>query len=474
MAESSKAADLSTRREFLRTGLATVTAAGLGPALAAAAAAGTPRTKRALPNIILAMTDDQGWGDVGYNGNADIRTPTLDEMASKGLRFSRFYAAAPVCSPTRASCMTGRHPNRSGVFSWGYDLPLEEMTLAEALKPAGYATGHFGKWHLGGITEPPSKKGRTNRGKRQFARPPHPGNQGFDEWFSYFNFFDLNPGYFYHNGEAVGPLQGDGSDITVERAVAWIRKMVAAKRPFFAVVWFGNPHGPHRALEKDKAPYKHLSEKLQNYNGEITGVDRGMATLRKALKQLGVQQNTMLWFTSDNGGAGPANNGGLRGKKGSLWEGGIRVPGILEWPARVTKPRTTDVPASTSDYYPTILDLVGVEVPNQVRPIDGASLAALIDGKMTERPSPIAFEVRGSKTAVRSAALVDNRYKLHTSGGGKGKAGGAALYDLIDDPAETKDIASAKPDVVARMKAQLEAWQKSVERSLAGEDYRRA
>jgi len=471
MAESTKPADLSSRREFLRTGLVTVAAAGLWPGLAAATATGAPRRSDARPNIILAMTDDQGWGDVGYNDNADIRTPTLDEMASKGLRFNRFYAAAPVCSPTRGSCMTGRHPNRYGIFSWGYDLPLEEITLAEALKPAGYATGHFGKWHLGGVPEPPSKQGRTNRGKREFARPPHPGNQGFDEWFSYFNFFDLNPGYFYHNGEAVGPLEGDGSDITVDRALGWIRKVVGEKRPFFAVVWFGNPHGPHQALEKDKAPYKRLSEQLQNYNGEITGVDRAMATLRKGLKDLGVQENTMLWFTSDNGGTGPANNGGLRGKKGSLWEGGIRVPGILEWPARVTRPFATQVPASTSDYYPTILDLVGVEVPNQVQPIDGASLAALIDGKMAARPSPIAFEVRGGKTSVQSAALVDNRYKIHKSGGAKGKAGGLALYDLAEDPAETKDIASEKPDVAAKMKTQLEAWQKSVERSLAGKDY---
>ena len=473
MDESTRPVDLSTRRQFLRTGLVTVAAAGLWPG-ARAAAAGAPRGRPARPNIILAMTDDQGWGDVGYNGNADIKTPTLDDMAAKGLRFNRFYAAAPVCSPTRASCMTGRHPNRSGVFSWGYDLPLEEVTLAEALKAAGYATGHFGKWHLGGIGEPPSKRGRTNRGKKQFARPPHPGNQGFDEWFSYFNFFDLNPGYFYHNGEAVGPLEGDGSDITVDRAVAWIRKMAAAKRPFFAVVWFGNPHGPHKALEKDRAPYAGLSEKLQHYNGEITGVDRGMATLRNALGDMGVRENTMLWFTSDNGGTGPANNGGLRGKKGSLWEGGIRVPGILEWPARVTRPFTTDVPASTSDYYPTILDLVGAGAPNQVRPLDGISLAALIDGKMTERPSPIAFEVRTSKTAVRSAALVGNRYKLHQSAGGKGKARADALYDLVDDPAETKDIASEKPKVLADMKAMLETWQKSVVRSLEGKDYRRA
>ena len=470
------------RREFLRAGLLGTAGLALGGRLASAAAAKDQR-----PNIILAMTDDQGWCDVGYGGNKLIRTPTLDEMAAGGIRFNRFYAAAPVCSPTRGSCMTGRHPNRYGVFSWGYDMPLEEVTIAEVLRGAGYTCGHFGKWHLGGIPPIEGKKTRTNRGGAKHAKPPHPGNQGFEEWFSYWNFFDLNPPAFYHNGQAVGPLQGDGSDITVDAALKWIRKVAGGKQPFFAVVWFGNPHGPHRALDKDRAHYRDLPERQQHYMGEITGVDRAMATLRKALRELGVADNTMLWFTSDNGGTAAANNGGLRGNKGSLWEGGVRVPGILEWPARVRKPFATDVPACTSDYFPTLVDLLRIDVPGGARPLDGISLLPLIEGKMTSRPRPIAFEVRGGRGPARWATLVDNRYKLHKGGAaprrrgkaGRGKAakapkaptGGLQLYDLVDDPGEKNDIAAKHGDVVARMKAQLDRWQASVNRSLAGKDY---
>jgi arylsulfatase A-like enzyme len=449
---------------------------------ALAARAARPAAAKDKPNIILAMTDDQGWGDVGYNGNKLIRTPALDDMAARGIRFDRFYAAAPVCSPTRGSCMTGRHPNRYGVFSWGYDMPLAEVTLAEVLKGAGYATGHFGKWHLGGIPPIEGKKTRTNRGNVPHDRPPHPGNQGFDEWFSYWNFFDLNPPAFFHNAKAVGPLTGDGSDITVERAVAWIRQVVARKQPFFAVVWFGNPHSPHRALDKDRAPYAKLPENQQHYMGEITGVDRAMGTLRKALRDLRVAANTMLWFTSDNGGTSAANNGDLRGYKGSLWEGGVRVPGILEWPGRVTRPFATNTPACTSDYYPTITELLDIKVHGQPLPLDGVSLMPLIDGKMTQRPKPIAFEVRTSRTSIRWATLVDNRCKLHKggqaggAGGRKAKApkaapGGVRLYDLIHDPGETTDIAAREPKVAAAMKEQLDKWQASVERSLAGKDY---
>jgi arylsulfatase A-like enzyme len=473
-----------SRRVFLQAAVAGAAGAalggGLGRAVAAPAAgarAGAAAAPAKKPNIILAMTDDQGWGDVGYNGHQILRTPTLDEMAARGVRLNRFYAAAPVCSPTRGSCMTGRHPNRYGVFSWGYDMPLAEATIAEAVKRAGYATGHFGKWHLGGIPTIAGKGTRTNRGKVKHARPPHPGNQGFDEWFSYWNFFDLNPPAFHHNGRPVGKLTGDGSDITVDRALRWIREVAGRKQPFLAVVWFGNPHSPHRALETDRAAYRSLPERQQHYLGEITGVDRAMGTLRKGLRELGIAEDTLLWFTSDNGATAAGSNGPLRGRKASLWEGGVRVPGILEWPARVRKPFATDVPACTSDYYPTTLELLGLDVPSQPKPLDGVSLLPLIDGKMTRRPKPIAFEIRAGKGNVRWATLVTDRYKLHKGGGGRrgqrarGAAAALSLYDLAADPAEKKDLAAEHPDVVQKMKAELDRWQASVERSLAGEDY---
>jgi len=464
-----------SRREFLKAGLAGAAGVGLcGRLPRAVAGAATPASAPAgagdRPNIILAMTDDQGWGDVGYMSKF-VHTPTLDEMASKGLRFNRFYAAAPVCSPTRASCLTGRHPNRCGCFSWGYDVPLAEVTVAEAVRAAGYTTGHFGKWHLGGI--PTTRRGATNRGKRQYAkgRLPHPGNQGFDEWFSYWNYFDLNPPGFHHNGKPVGPRKGEGSEITADRAVTFIRQAVRAGKPFLAVVWFGNPHNPHQARGKDMAHYGGLKEPLRRYYGEITAIDRAMGQLRAALRELGAERNTMLWFCSDNG-ARTGSTGGLKGRKGSLWEGGVRVPGILEWPARIAKPFATDVPACTSDYYPTILDLLGIRMPRPHRPIDGISLRPLIEGKMTQRPKPIGFEVRTSRRQVQWATLVDNRYKLHKIKPRRGGQDGLKLFDLVKDPNETSDLASTEPKVAAAMQARLEAWQASVERSLAGADYR--
>jgi arylsulfatase A-like enzyme len=408
------------------------------------------------PNIVLCMADDLGWGDVSYNGLADAKTPNLDDMAASGLRFNRFYSAAPVCSPTRGSVLTARHPNRYGVFLYGYPLRPQEKTVAQALRAAGYATGHFGKWHLNGVSGPGKPIGADD--------PLHPGKFGFDEWLSVSNFFDLDPS-MSRNGKTV-ELKGDGSDLIVDEALRFIG---GAKQPFFAVVWFGNPHNPHRALPADR-------EKANGseYYGEIVGIDRAMGRLRSELRKLGVAGNTLVWFTSDNGAQGPGSTGGLRGKKGSVWEGGVRVPGLVEWPARIQKPAVTDVPAVTSDIYPTIVELLGLASPGWIEPIDGVSLVPLLDGKMAERPKPIGFwhvapknGEAGLAREAGQAAWTDNRYKLHRPASGK-----VELYDLQADPTEKKDLASDKSELAAKMKAELETWQDSVLRSYRGEDYR--
>ena len=282
----------------------------------------------------------------------------------------------------------------------------------------------------------------------------------------------------------------------------FIRRQAAAKRPFLTLVWWPNPHEPCQAAEKYKQPYKHLSAREQNYYGEMAAVDASLGRLRKTLRELGIADNTLLWFNSDNGPyvRDPGSTGGLRGHKVQLWEGGVRVPGIIEWPARIKKPMVTDVPGVTSDIYPTIIDILGLKIAGQVQPLDGISLVPLMDGKMTERPKPIGFwwsprySVTGSYLDVDAlagtwrtfqnyrfqgprrptvnaekehqkehAALVDNRYKLHQLADGHYE-----LYDLIADPAEAKDLAAEKPDVVKNMAAELEAWQLSVERSLLG------
>ena len=406
--------------------------------------------KEARPNVILCMTDDQGWGDVSYNeqgrlAGGKFKTIELDKMAASGLRFDRFYAAAAVCSPTRGSCLTGRNPYRYGVTSPGRPLKLPEKTLAQALAAAGYRTGHFGKWHLNGISGPGKPISKDD--------PLNPGAFGFQSWFSVSNYFEQN-WTFSRNGETV-ETKGDGSDVIVAEALRWLDEgKGSAGAPFFAVIWFGNPHTPHKPLAAD----------LEAVDGdpelaEIAGIDRAMGTLRKGLRERGLAENTMLWFCSDNGR--PGANAPLRGGKGGVFEGGIRVPGICEWPARV-KPGRTAVPAVTSDYYPTILAAVGISMPeDKPQPIDGINLLPLLEGKMTERPSPIGF------LAGKTAAWTDNRYKL--IGGQKGRE----LFDLTVDPAETSNIADANPEVLARMNKELDAWLASVNRSKEGADYQK-
>jgi len=476
-----------TRRAFLKAAGA---AAGLAAVGRTAFAAGRPAAK---PNIILCMADDQGWGDMAYNGHPVLKTPNFDRTAAEALRFDRFYAAAPVCSPTRGSVMTGRTPNRFGCFKWGYPLRPEEITIAEALKTAGYVTGHFGKWHLGPVRS---------------GSPVTPGASGFDEWLSAPNFFDNDP-ILSREGKAV-QTHGESSMVTVDAALEFVRKHAKSPEPFLAVVWFGSPHGPHKAAEEDAAVYADQPAKERGWLGEITGMDRAFGKLRAALRALGIHKNTILWYTSDNGGLKPASTGG-RGKKGQIYEGGLRVPAILEWPDRFQGHRETAVPCVTSDIYPTLLDIVGVTMPNQP-PLDGVSLLPLIDDKMTERPKPIGFwdhaqgghstpsaklmaELLQAQQAGREidphtfgpnahkvtkqypldqfpghAAWLDWPWKLHRierKGSPKFE-----LYNLADDPGEKNDLADAQPDRAGAMKAELEAWLTSVVHSLNGDDYR--
>ncbi len=431
----------------------------------------------ARPNIVLVMADDQGWGDTRYNGHPELKTPNLDQLAASGLRFDRFYTAHFNCSPTRASVMTGRHPHRMGTFGPGSPIRAQEITVAKVLQLAGYATGHFGKWHLNG------KNGDRNTkeipGRAILASDPlSPGKMGFDEWVSADNFFDLDP-VLGRNG-VPEKFHGDSSDVVTDEALRFIRKQAAAPKPFLAVVWFGSPHVPHEALPADKALYAALPEKEQNYYGEITAIDRSVGRLRAALRDLKIADNTLLWYCSDNGGAaGPKSTGNLRGSKGTLWEGGLRVPGIVEWPARIPKPFVSETPCSTSDIYPTLLEATGAGAKNPIQPLDGISLLPLFDRKTEARLKPISFW-SNARSPQTHAALLDWPYKLHTNPGTargrKGEKGDGALppvllFDVSKDPKETTDLAAQQPERVAKMTAALSAWKASVEKSLAGADY---
>jgi arylsulfatase A-like enzyme len=433
----------------------------------------------AKPNIVLIMADDQGWGDTGYNGHPELKTPNLDDLAKSGVRLNRFYTAHFNCSPTRASIMTGRHPHRMGTFSPGSPIRIQELTVARVLQSAGYATGHFGKWHLNG------KNGDKNTtsipGRAILADDPlSPGKLGFDEWVSADNFFDLDP--VLGRQGVPEKFHGDSSDVTTDEALKFIRKQAAADKPFLTVVWFGSPHVPHKALPADKALYSSLSEAEQNYFGEITTLDRNVGRLRAALRELKVADNTLLWYNSDNGGhEGPKSTGNLRGQKGQLWEGGLRVPCLVEWPARIAHPFTSEAPCSTLDIYPTVLEATGIAPSSQIQPLDGVSLIPLLDRKTETRSKPIPFW-SNAREHNSHAALLQWPYKLHTNVSGKAlkKNKNASadsadspllLYDVSNDPKETTDLAAQQPERVAQMTAALEAWKASVENSLSGADY---
>ena len=420
-----------------------------GAAVGRGLRAGAPKSA-SKPNIILCMTDDQGWGDTSYNGHPHLKTPNLDAMAAAGIRFDRFYAAHPLCSPTRASCLTGRSPIRYRCMSWGHDLPLREVTIAEAVRTAGYAPGHFGTWQVGGT---PAAAGGTGRGLPESfcPKPRHPGNQGFDEWFAAGNWYDIAHEHIYHNGKPVPPRKGDTADVLLDVALDWIGRQAKAGRPFLAAIWFPSPHGPHKATPQDAAPYAKYGQKRANYYGELAAVDRNMGRLRKALLQMKIADNTMLWFCSDNGGAFPLSTGGLPGGKKWLTEGGTRVPDILEWPARIRKPFVTRVPACTMDFYPTALDLLGIMMPNQIEPIDGISLLPLIDGKMKRRPKPIPL------VSGRALRLVDNEFILQKR----------RLMRFDEEKKKDVDITDNQPEVHKRLTAWENQWRATVKQDQA-------
>lgn len=449
------------------------------------------------PNIVLVMADDQGWGDMAYNGHPAVKTPNFDALAAEGVRFDNFHAAAPVCSPTRGSVLTGRTPNRYGVFSWGWPLRPQEVTLAEALKKADYRTGHFGKWHLGSVRK---------------DQPTNPGSQGFDEWVSSPNFFDRDP-ILSDKGKAVS-FQGDSSDATADLAIKFIRDCASKEQRFAVVVWFGSPHSPHQALDADRSLYADQPSNVANFLGEITAMDRAFGKLRETLRELGLRQSTLLWYCSDNGALPKVGStGGRRGFKGDVYEGGLAVPALLEWPAKFPEPKVVTEPCVTSDILPTLLDIASLE-PDKARPLDGISLLPLLEGEQKHRAQPIGFwdaPLKGIKTPAKQwmeeqlaaekgegalgpepqvfaeaaeikpyfeaqkypgrSAWLDGKWKLYRTEDPKTGNVSWELYDLVNDPSESRVLLAEQPERVAQMQEALEAWLESVSKSLQGKDY---
>lgn len=406
------------------------------------------------PNIVLVMADDMGWGQTGYYNHPVLKTPNLDAMAANGLRFDRFYAGAPNCSPTRATVMTGRTNDRTGVLNHGVPLRPQEKTIAQALAAAGYATGHFGKWHLNGF------RGVGVPILKDDIRGP--GHFGFQTWLSVTNFFDRDP-LMSRRGK-FEQFEGDSSEIVVDEALVFIKQQAAAKQPSFTVIWYGTPHSPFIASDEDMSEFTNLNEPSANHYGELVAMDRSIGTLRQGLKDLAIADNTLFWFCGDNGGLGkikPETVGGLRGLKNSVYEGGLRVPGIIEWPAAIKAARITKYPSCTTDIYPTLADVL--ELPKSASPLpqDGISLKRLLTEDLRSRNKPLGFRHTGR------TAFIDNNYKLL-----KAKPNGNwELYDLDKDQNETNDLIKTHPEIATKLKATWAKWNTSIEASIAGTDY---
>ena len=455
--------------------------------------------KELPPNIILIMADDQGWGDVGYNGHPHLKTPHLDAMAQNGAVFNRFYSAGSVCSPTRASVMTGRHPARMGICNANCGhIRAQEITLAEMVKEKGYRTGHFGKWHLGTLTRDILDANRGGKKENDIHYAP-PWDHGFDVSFvteSKVPTWDpmITPpnsaedvkatlsegapfGTYYWKGAGqpvTKNISGDDSRVIMDRVIPFIEESVAQNQPFLSIIWFHAPHLPVLTGDQYKSVYADLSEDKQNYYGVISALDEQVGRLRNQLKSLGLAHNTLIFYTSDNGpetskevsgqniphGRAQGITKGLRGRKRSLLEGGIRVPGIVEWPAKIPSGTRVEVPCFTSDYFPTIAHILGIDTKKYQRPYDGENLMPYWNKKKQKRRKPLAFQYNNQ------FALIDNDIKLYNI-----YQTGSQLFDLGKDAGEENDLSSLQPERLKALQSLYRDWNLSVQNSDAGGDY---
>ena len=441
------------RRSFIKTATgAPILLLLLLISLSLAIPPSSPAVPAMKPNILVILTDDQGYGDLRCHGNDRIDTPILDQLSEESARFERFFVS-PLCSPSRASLLTGRYHLRTGVASVTRGLETmraSEVTIAEALKPAGYATGCFGKWHLG----------------EHF--PNHPNGQGFDEFFGlptghWDDYFDPE---LDHNG-ALAPTRGYITDVLTDAAAGFMRDH--RDGPFFCFVPFNAPHTPLQPPEAEFDKYKKrgFEDRTAAIYGMVDNIDRNVGRLLNCLAELGLEERTLVIFLSDNGAEGPEGsrfNAGMRGMKGTVHEGGSRVPCFFRWPKRIPAGKIVHPIAAHIDLFPTILDFCGVPRP-EGPPLDGCSLVPLLEGEPEEWPDRLLFtRMPGWKTLVSyTAPMIDNpepfpgavrtgRWRLVNAGDGW------QLFDMIRDPAQVTDVAGQYPGEVSRLSAAYEEW----------------
>ncbi|MAS91614.1 MAG: arylsulfatase [Verrucomicrobiales bacterium] len=411
----------------------------------------------------MLLSDDLGYQDIGcYDG--PVKTPSLDSLAASGTRFQAFYSGCAVCSPSRASLLTGRHHIRTGVYSWIHDesqkshLLLREVTLAEVLKKAGYSTAHIGKWHLGLPTE-------------QYDKPT-PDQHGFDYWFATWNNAEPshhNPENFIRNGEPVGKLEGYSCQLVADEAITWLENERDEEKPFFLNIWFHEPHMKIAAPDEIVSEYGDLKDKAAVYSGTIDNTDKAVKRLLAKLKEIAPAEDTLIIYASDNGSYRDDRTGGLRGKKGMNWDGGIRVPGIFNWPGKIKSDVVLQEPAGIVDILPTVCGLLDLEKPEGVH-LDGSDLSPLLTGAGEfTRHQPLFWHLQKSRPMVamrdgKFSLVADPDYEMSTDNMFQEKwipaikSGGYTNYQLFDletDPAQERNIASENSELVESLKKKL-------------------
>lgn len=414
----------------------------------------SPSPERA-PNVIFLLTDDQGTVDVGAYGTADIETPHLDAICRRGVRFTQFYAAAPVCSPSRAALLTGRTPARAGLTGNvahspdARGLPTDQVTMAEMFRAGGYATAHVGKWHLG------------------HAPDEQPPAQGFDLSFGHLGgCIDNYSHFFYWAGPNRHDLQQDGvevhrpgrffPDLMVLEATRFITEH--RHESFFLYFAMNAPHYPYQGDPEWLERYADLPTPRREYAAFLSTQDARIGRLLASLDELGLRERTIVVFQSDHGHStearaffGGGSAGPHRGAKFSLLEGGIRVPAAVSWPGRLPEGESRSQWATACDWMPTLAALTGVPLP--ARELDGESLVPMLDDPDTAAPHRKFRWVQADQWAVRAGRwkLVFNAHDT-TDGRAIGKDEGARLYDIEADPGERHDLSAAHPEIVATLK----------------------
>ncbi|MFY7818871.1 MAG: arylsulfatase B [Akkermansiaceae bacterium] len=405
------------------------------------------------PNIVYIMADDMGYADAGFNGGKEIKTPHLDCLAKEGAILSSFYVQ-PVCSPTRASLMTGRYVAHTGVYSvvrpgepWG--LPLAEKTLAQKLKESGYETAISGKWHLG-----------------EFQAPYRPTQRGFDHqyglWFGMIDFFTHKRGNTldWHRNDQPCEDKGYSTHLIAKEACARIRQR-DPKKPLFLYLPFNAVHTPLQVPESYTAPYTALKGNRKTYAGMLAAMDEAIGQVVAALEEQKMRDNTLIVFSSDNGGPSPGritDNGILREGKGTIYEGGVRVCAFATWPGKIPAGKVIDQPLHIIDWYPTLIRRAGVSLEQKL-PIDGKDIWPVLTSDAKSPHEAILL----SSTLPGLAAVRAGDWKLiHRRAPGKKKKKTPAgmpefqLYHLSEDLGETKNLAESQPQKVAEMKLLLD------------------